>query len=281
MDMKKSLLLTLTLSWFLAFGQSTERRQTESFSRISLRVPGKLILKSGRTSSLQLSGDKEVLNRIETRVESGKLIIESTSKIWRFWEFSDHMEDVTIYVTVNKLNGVGVAGSGRIQGQGIFQTEELDLEVAGSGSINMEVDVLQLNTGIAGSGKLAVKGKIKNLDSDISGSGKTNVDGIFGGMVSVDITGSGDLEVSGWAEQLKANIAGSASVHGYDLKANRCKAEITGSGNIYINVRNTIDADITGSGAVYYCGNPAHINSQSSGSGKIKRSDSCRFSDES
>lgn len=241
-------------------------------------MPGKLIIKPGRTSSLQLSGDKDVLDRIETRVESGRLIIESTSKIWRFWEYSDHMEDVTIYVTVSRLNGIGVAGSGRVQGQGIFQTDEMDLEVAGSGSVNLEVEVLQLNTGVAGSGKLSIKGKIKNLDSDISGSGKTTVDGISGGVVSADITGSGDLEVSGWAEQLKTHIAGSASVHGYDLKVDRCKAEITGSGNIFINVRTTIDAEITGSGTVHYCGNPAHINSHSSGSGKIKKSDSCRFS---
>lgn len=221
------------------------------------------------------------MDRIETRVESGRLVIESTSKVWRFWEFSDHMEEVTFYVTVSRLNEINVAGSGRVQGQGIFQTEELELEVAGSGSVSLEVDVLQLNTGVAGSGKLSVRGRIKNLDSNISGSGKTNVEGIIGGMVLADITGSGDLEVKGWAEQIKTHIAGSASVHGYGLKANRCKADITGSGNIYVNVRSSIDADITGSGQINYCGNPSHINSQSSGSGKIKKSDSCGFSEES
>jgi hypothetical protein len=54
---------------------------------------------------------------------------------------------------------------------------------------------------------------------------------------------------------------------------NSCDIRISGSGDVEVNVKESLEANISGSGSVTYRGNPAHVNSHSSGSGKVRKMD--------
>jgi hypothetical protein len=270
--MKKLAILVLMLVSGFAFAQNKETRTVGSFSKLSFRVPGKLILKQGATASVVLEGDKEFLSKIETSVEGGKLTIGREDK-WRWtdWSWKDDNK-ITAYVTMTTIEYLGVAGSGDLIGEGKFSSEDLNLKVSGSGSIQIEVDAKgMIDTDVSGSGDVSIKGTCQNFDSSISGSGKVNAQVSISGKADVSISGSGKIVATGSANEIKARISGSGKVLAANLEVSKCDVHISGSGDVEINVKDALDATISGSGSVSYKGNPSQMNSHASGSGHVRK----------
>lgn len=93
-----------------------------------------------------------------------------------------------------------------------------------------------------------------------------------GDMLEAYVNGSGDLLV----EQSQFNKAvyqvnGSGILHANTTEAINVNAEIHGSGKIDLRVSGELDASISGSGVIDYWGNPAAVNTQVSGSGRINK----------
>ncbi|MFN8340533.1 MAG: head GIN domain-containing protein [Cyclobacteriaceae bacterium] len=262
-------LLVVTVGALSAQAQKRETRKTDNFTKVAFRIPGKLYLKQGSSNSVELSGDPEVLDRIETRVDGSKLVIGMEDR-WFNWNWKDQ-DRITAYVTVKSLEGVSVSGSGDVVGEGRFNAENVALAVSGSGSLTIEMDARKVEANVSGSGDINLSGRFADLDSEISGSGKVILDAQVAGAVEVGISGSGRLQAKGLAQRLEAHISGSGKVYAADMEVDSCEAKISGSGDVEIAVKTSIDATISGSGTVAYRGNPGHINSHSSGSGKVRK----------
>jgi len=269
--MKKLAVITLLLISGVAFAQTKETRNVGSFSKLSFRVPGKLILKQGSTQSVVLEGDQDFLGKIETEVEGGRLVIGREDK-WGWREWRDGNNKITAFVTMTNIEGLGVGGSGDLVGEGKFSTGDLELKVSGSGSMQIEVDAKgEMKADVSGSGDIDVKGTCQSFDSGISGSGKVNAQVTVSGNTEVSISGSGRLVASGSAKQIKARLSGSGKVLASNFEVSRCDVHISGSGDVEINVKDALDASISGSGSVSYKGNPSQLNSHSSGSGHVRK----------
>jgi len=265
------MLVGLLLSSTLVLAQTRETRKVEDFTKISFRYPGKLYVKQGSPQKVEIEGNKDVLREIETEVEGSKLIIGKPGKWWDNWKWTDE-DKVIVYITVPNIEALNVSGSGDIIGQGKITSNELDLNVSGSGSLELEADVKgSLDADVSGSGNIDMKGRCRNFDSHVSGSGRIvlaiNVDE----DASFGVSGSGKIQASGTAQMVKTNISGSGRVQAADLEANQCEVRISGSGDVEINVKNELTANISGSGSVTYKGNPNKINSHASGSGKVRK----------
>ncbi|MBS1682119.1 MAG: DUF2807 domain-containing protein [Bacteroidetes bacterium] len=271
--MKKLAILFLMIPGLIA-AQTKETRKVSSFTKIAYRVPGKLILKQGSPESVVLEGDKELLEKIETEVENGKLVIGREGKGWMDWSWREWRDDnkITAYVTVTNLEALSVSGSGDMVGQGKFSTGDLDLKVSGSGSADIEIDAKgTVNADVSGSGDMNVKGACQNFDSDVSGSGKVNAQVAVSGKADVSISGSGKIMASGTASEIKARISGSGKVLASNLEVSKCDVRISGSGDVEINVKDALEATISGSGSVSYKGTPNRVNSHASGSGHVRK----------
>ena len=270
--MKRYIFLTLSalfLGSTLVMGQQREVRNVESFTKISFGFAGTLYLKQGSPQKVEIEGDADILKEIETEVSGGRLRIGTEDK----W-FNRHSnnEKITVYITVPKIEGVGVSGSGNIIGQSTIQSDDLNLNVSGSGSMSLEFNATgDVNADVSGSGNLDIKGNGKSFDSDVSGSGRVSLAGRIENTASFGISGSGKIQASGSADLVKTDISGSGKVLASDLQTNRCEVRISGSGDVEINVKNELEANISGSGSVYYKGNPNKVNANSAGSGKVRK----------
>lgn len=148
------------------------------------------------------------------------------------WFGGFNSDDFDVYITVKNLKELNVSGSGRIMGKNKFAADRMEIEVSGSGRISLETSANLIETSISGSGKIELKGTTKDLETRISGSG---------------------------------------TMYAEDMGCENFQARISGSGKCEVNVSKSLDARISGSGSVYYRGNPDKINSQSSGSGKVRK----------
>jgi hypothetical protein len=138
--------------------------------------------------------------------------------------------EVKVYVSMQAVRGLAVASAGCIIGEDAFSTDSLFLEITGAGKIEMEVDARTVHSSIAGAGCISLVGSADRH--------------------TVSITGSGSIE----AEDFEVKV--------YDVV-------VTGAGSCRIFVTQELNAVITGAGSIYYKGNPAVINTQVTGAGKI------------
>jgi hypothetical protein len=264
--------LVMVMCASLGFAQGRETRNVSTFTKISFRVPGKLYLRQGATQKVEIEGKKETIQKIETEVDGGKLVVGKEGS-WTNWNWGDDDDDqVNVYITVKDIEALSVGGSGDLIGETKITSADLDLNVSGSGSMKVEVDASgDLEADVSGSGDIDLKGKCKSFNSDVSGSGKVAMSISVSEKADFGVSGSGKIMASGSARKVKASISGSGKVLASDLVTNSCEVRISGSGDVEINVKNELDANISGSGTVSYKGNPSKVSSHASGSGKVSK----------
>lgn len=266
-----SIIFTAILFTHIAFAQTKDTREVGPFRELSYRMSGKLYLRQGSPQKVVLEGDSDVLSEIETTLKGDRLIIKHRDND-RWFSWNNSHDRINVYVTMENIDGVYVSGSGDLLAEGIIKSNNLDLSVSGSGSMEIQMNITgDLDADVSGSGDLKVKGNCRNLSSKVSGSGKVYIANAIDGTATFSLSGSGKVLAAGKAKLVKADISGSGKVLAEDLETERCEVSITGSGDVEINVKSELDARITGSGSVLYKGNPSHVNGHSSGSGKIKK----------
>lgn len=264
--------LFITLLLFTgASAQNREQRKLPSFERINFRVAGKLFLRQGSPQKFEIEGDPEFIRELEIEVEGDRLVIGKENR-WMDWSWTDSRDRVTIYITMPTIEGLSVSGSGDLIGENKFNVADLDLKVSGSGSLKIEADATgDVEADVSGSGSIELQGKARSFDSDVSGSGRVRIDETIAEAAAFGVSGSGKIEARGSSREVKTSISGSGRVYAADLETESAEVRISGSGSVEINVKSELDAVISGSGSVGYKGNPQHINSHSSGSGKVRK----------
>lgn len=270
--MKKAILIlsAVLLITSATLAQKRETRNVSTFTKISFQTAGKVYVKQGSPQKVEIEGSAEALEKIKTEVEGERLTIGPENK-WMNWNWSNN-DKVTVYITVSSIKALSVSGSGVLVAQTkITSAENMDLNVSGSGSLTAEIEAGEVDCDVSGSGGIEIKGKFKSVNADVSGSGTVSVNGTISGKADFEISGSGRVEASGSAESLRTDISGSGKVMGASLVVNTAKIDITGSGDVEITVNKDLDAEISGSGTVLYKGNPAHVNSNASGSGSVRK----------
>lgn len=232
--MKTKLATTIILLAFLLTGiqvqADEESRKVDPFTEISLRIGAKVHLEQGPKQNLEIVAKPSTLEEIVTEVKDGKLIIRFPNKDF-FWKTFQPGE-ITIYITIPEINGLGISGSGDIIAEDEIKTKILDLGLSGSGNIKLsELSAERVKASISGSGNIVLAGKTAAQD------------------LSIAISGSGNLKAMNYSsDDVSVKISGSGNV---DIEANKnLFIRMAGSGNVNYKGKPMIDQSIAGSGKV-------------------------------
>lgn len=199
-----------------------EERHLSEFDQICLKGTGKVTLTKGDRQYLKIRTDENVMRLIETNVRNGKLEISHGK-----WNLRPSTLDY--FITVKDLKGTSISGSGDINGQDRFVSDNFYTDVSGSGNISLNLEVAQLDSDISGSGSIQLRGRANSYDASITGSGKISAFDMEAKNTFITITGSGDCRVN-VLEKLRAKITGSGDVR---YKGHpRISKKITGSGSV-------------------------------------------------
>ena len=209
-------------------GIETKTLNIAAFTSIDFQEAGEVIISEGPVQEVVVTGHSNAVNDIQSTVNNGLWEIDFDSRCYKNY-------DLTVYITMPKIEGAYLSGSGSIT-LNDFVTPQNDLSLIISGSGNIFLSAFE------GSEQLFV---------NISGSG--------------DITTSADIPT---LKSLDINISGSGNYKGYSTITDACTASISGSGNCEVYVQDSLDVSISGSGSVFYKGNPT-VNANISGSGTV------------
>ena len=203
----------------------TEDRTSETFKKVVASGSCSVYVIPSDETRVEVKGESNILPYLNTWSDGTTITIRFDDMI----SIKEHYP-VEVYLYTPELNTIRLSGSGNVE-SGSFFSENVDLNISGSGGITADFDT-------------------ENLDATISGSG--------------------NIYLSGFASNTDLRISGSGNIDAADLEQRNCFSGITGSGSVITQVTHSLNADITGSGSVFYLGNP-QITSHISGSGKVAR----------
>ena len=201
-----------------------ETRNVSEFTGLQVNVDARVNITIGSMTSVEVLGQSNILDILDVRTINNVLVIEYNESVW-------HHKRLQIDISVPELSLISSFGSGEIIVHNPLTTNELQLDIFGSGSIGIQ----QLSTIF--------------VNSRIKGSGQITIDG-FANVQHVNISGSGNYDAS-------------------DLLSEEAGLTIFGSGDCNVMATNLLEVSIHGSGNVYYKGDPINSKFSVFGSGKI------------
>ncbi|MCB8994094.1 MAG: DUF2807 domain-containing protein [Bacteroidales bacterium] len=201
----------------------------QKFSELQIALKSQVFIEQAENYSLSIETDEETMEMIKVENNSGELSISCKKD-------KNSNSPVVIHITTPVLKKISLAGSSEVNVENTFNTEEMNLNIAGSGKINF--------------------GDLKSDD------------------ISASIAGSGNIVLAGGKEgsQQHFSIAGSGNIDASACEAPKVKVEIAGSGNCQVFAGSELNVSIAGSGNVMYKGSP-EIKKEINGSGKLKALD--------
>ncbi len=205
----------------------SKNRITSNYNKIGVGGNFEVTLIAGKEGTINYDIESNLDEYLVIEVKKGMLKIH-----WEKGMKIRPTKTVKITIPFKRINEISLAGSGEIISKDIITTDDLELNVAGSGDMNIDIDA-------------------QNIESNIAGSGS--------------------ITVNGFAKNLEANVAGSGDFEGYGLVIiNDVEVNISGSGTVEITANGTIKSRVSGSGNVRYKGNPS-TDSKISGSGNVSK----------
>jgi hypothetical protein len=139
---------------------------------------------------------------------------------------------ITITVPVESISAVTLSGSGDIVSEKTIRTPSMAATMSGSGDITLAVEAER---------------------------------------VTATMSGSGDITLSGNTQDFEATISGSGDIKAFELQAEHVNATVSGSADIKVTANQSLTARVSGSGDITYRGNPAKLDTKTSGSGDVSK----------
>jgi len=208
-------------------GKTTEHTITISdYDAVSIAGNFEVELYQAAEGKLDFIIEDNLIEYLDVRVENDKLIID--------WDNAYHIRnanDVILKIPVTEISKLSLAGSTKLVSKNKFKFDKLDLSVAGSSNILLDIDTNDLK---------------------------------------VSLAGSTHTVMNGFAENASINVAGSGDFKGFGLVTKHLKASVAGSGDMEIYAQESLKASVAGSGSILYKGNPKEDKISVAGSGKIK-----------
>lgn len=220
------LLATLTAcAPFVTAGDTrTEDRDIDDASAVFLRTGGEVDIRLGDEPSLTVTGGANVLDRLVTEVDDGRLVIEI-----RRGPLIIGDRDLRIDVTVTSLERVVIDGSGGVSAE-FGDADEVSVEISGSGEIEADdLRAASVRAGISGSGDIDLSGRTDSLVTEVSGSGDIDASDLEAATAQVVVSGSGNVSVNA-RDELDVTISGSGDVR-YSGRP-QIRSSISGSGDL-------------------------------------------------
>lgn len=184
----------------------SEQRPVDAFERLRVSGAFEVGVSLGQAPALEITGDDNLLARVETRVEDGELVIRAV-------ESMRPSRPLVVKVSAQRLDRVQLSGAVTLRA-GLFAGERLELQVSGAAEADLE-------------------GRVGEFTLNASGAARVRARSLQAERVRVDASGAVSAEVYA-TEALKAQLSGAGSVDCYGGPADVDK-NVSGAGSITVH----------------------------------------------
>ncbi len=223
-----------------SFAQVTKKTlELPEFKSIYVNSNYTVYLKQTNKQEVKVEALADIYEATEIKVEDGILMINVERKpdapnksLWAKIDDIKLNPTMKVYVSMKDVNVLQVNGRGRIISENSIASDDLEIGLTGSGS--MDIDV---------------KGK----------------------KLTTDISGSGTIVLKGYATSNKITLSGTGILNAFNCELENATIKVGGSGLAEIKVNENLEAYVMGSGTVKHKGNTKNVTKKVYGSGTIDR----------
>jgi Putative auto-transporter adhesin, head GIN domain len=185
----------------LAAPPATQTRDVSEFHAIELdsSTPIAIDVQVGPAIHVEISGDADVVARIETRVRDGRLVVGTRDEL--------HPQTKTrVTITVPRLDAVAISGIGAIDATGVA-APSFAVSIGGTGSIKLAGVSSGAAYQIGGTGDIDAKNlSLKTASVAMEGTGHLAL--TASDAVQIAVEGVGDVDVFGHPKSVSKSISG-------------------------------------------------------------------------
>jgi len=207
-------------------------RDVKGFHGVSVSNAIDVYLSAGSQETVAVSAaDVKWRDRIRTEVRDGILHIWLDHESWFNW--GEKNRKMKAYVSFTRLDRIGGAGATNIYVDGVIESSNLDISLAGASDFKgtIKVGTLQLN---------------------LSGASDARIVGTVNGVTTVRSAGASDLK-------------------GYDLVTDTCNAHASGASDVHITVNKELNVHASGASGIFYKGAAVIRELHSSGASSVSK----------
>ena len=199
-----------------------------AISGLEMHCEGEVFISQGDSQSVVLHSDEQLFKVLQFHITNGVLIMEFSE------DCVEHIGEFDLYITTTEdFKSIDLRSSGTVKALDSLRATNLSVNVAGTGGVDLqEVYSEEMDLQITGSGSIHLNGPdtLSQQSNMVSGSGNIQSFNLISRDVSVNGTGTGNINVHA-ADSLHGSISGSGSV--YYKGQPGINVAITGSGNVF------------------------------------------------
>ncbi|PKQ63574.1 hypothetical protein BZG02_09400 [Labilibaculum filiforme] len=182
----------------------SENREVPAFETIKVNGAFTIILSQNDDYSLKVVADENLMEIIKTIVKGDVLYISTEKSIYK-------SKELKLYIGFKHLSGLKANGAISLKSDQMLRFDELDIEINGASSANLELTANQLRIDNSGASTVTLAGKCDEFSIDISGAGSVSAYDLIVKKGSIDISGVGSGKIC-VEENLRVSISGIGSV---------------------------------------------------------------------
>ena len=204
------------------------------FSKVEMYTSADVKFVQGTRTSVRVVGNADLVDNLTIEQSRGCLALKSKGGRTLTWG-NRRKSQLTVYVSSPRLDGVKIIGSGDFDANGYIDTDNLDVQVNGSGDVKIgRVTCKNLKCKLQGSGDMSVGSAIcTSADFTLNGSGDMDVKRLKAVNANLQVNGSGDLDARlDGVSKTMLGVAGSGDLDVEFVGCNEATCTVRGSGDI-------------------------------------------------
>ena len=223
----KKLMLMMAIAMICLGAMATQKKETvqkrvpvTAFDKIAMAASVDVIYTQGSTHECTLIASPKDMDKLKIEVVNKQLNIsvENPKKtmgrvIFNSGNFTDK---VVVKVSSPWLTKVDCVGSGDFVATSDIKTDNLLLNISGSGEIELKkVSGHAICLNVTGSGDISLQqATAKNLQVNVAGSGEVDIDAAFSTCqdLKCSVAGSGEMELKGMVTNYSGAVTGSGEI---------------------------------------------------------------------
>ncbi len=183
--------------------EKTEERKTGDFTAIDISGAYELNVACGKTTSVVISGDDNIVPMIKTEVKSGTLYVSHEGSI-------NQSKKIIVTVTMPDLRSVSSSGASDIMVENI-SNDAFAVDVSGAGSVEARGSTGLLTIDLSGATDVITKElQAKKVKIDVSGA--SNAEVFASDEISADVSGVGNITYHGNPSVVNQSVSGVGSI---------------------------------------------------------------------
>lgn len=205
-----------------------EIRNISSFENIEVGRAFHVELTQGKTFSLAVEADDNILPYIQTEVKDRTLYIHLPSN-----QGFDTKSSINLYITMPVLKKLDCSGAASVYSKSLWETDKMDIELSAAAELTLQIDVNELELDLSGATNTNLAGKVNSLEAEISAAAKLNAGNLSVKKADIDMSGASKAELK-VTEEIKYDLSGASKLT-YNGSPRILKSEVSTAASVRQN----------------------------------------------